>query len=144
MNCALPLRAPGALPYGSSRHRAAQKGGAGVPPLGLRFFGSVLSSRDVGVARVSFNTRMAVLLVSLGVDTYAHDPVVFPGTGFALELPDYFRMGQVIREMGVPTVVVQEGGYALDVVGTAVANVLKGLAGPTDKPSKLVRLETVE
>jgi acetoin utilization deacetylase AcuC-like enzyme len=59
------------------------------------------------------------ILVSLGVDTAAEDP-----DGFQLVGDDYRRMGNALASLDCPTVVVQEGGYCLDVIGRNVANVL--------------------
>lgn len=61
-----------------------------------------------------------ILLISLGVDTYRHD-----GVGdFQLDLPDFTRLGQQLADLKLPTVLIQEGGYNVDAVGTCVANVL--------------------
>ncbi len=64
------------------------------------------------------------LLVSLGVDTFAGDPI----SGFALQSDDYLRMGERIAQAGLPTALVFEGGYAVEAVGVNVANVLKAFA----------------
>ncbi len=64
------------------------------------------------------------LVVSLGVDTFAGDPI----SGFALQSDDYLRMGERIAHIGLPTVLVFEGGYAVDAVGVNVANVLQAFA----------------
>jgi acetoin utilization deacetylase AcuC-like enzyme len=57
------------------------------------------------------------LVVSLGVDAYEHDPL---GT-FALTTADFTRAGEGIRSLRLPTVIVQEGGYAVDALGSNVA-----------------------
>ena len=53
--------------------------------------------------------------VSLGVDTFAGDPT----SGFALHSDDYLRMGERLAAVGLPTVLVFEGGYAVDAVGVS-------------------------
>ena len=63
-----------------------------------------------------------VLVVSLGVDTFARDPV----GGFLLQTDDFVRVGQAIARVAVPTQFVMEGGYALDALGANVANILTG------------------
>jgi acetoin utilization deacetylase AcuC-like enzyme len=63
-----------------------------------------------------------VLLVSLGVDTYAEDPI----GGLALSRAAYPRIGGLLAALGLPTLFVQEGGYALDALGDCVAGVLAG------------------
>ena len=66
-----------------------------------------------------------VLIVSLGVDTYAKDPV----GGFALETPDFVRIGADIATLGLPTLFVMEGGYAIAELGVNTANVITSFAG---------------
>jgi len=62
------------------------------------------------------------LVVSLGVDTYKDDPI----SSFLLDSPDYPTVGARIAALGLPTVMVMEGGYAVEDLGVNVANVLKG------------------
>ena len=64
------------------------------------------------------------LVVSLGVDTFALDPI----SGFVLRSDDYLRMGDRIAKLGLPTVLVFEGGYAVDAVGVNAVNVLQAFA----------------
>jgi acetoin utilization deacetylase AcuC-like enzyme len=60
------------------------------------------------------------LVVSLGMDTFAGDPI----SGFQLHGDDYLRVGQRLRRAGLPTVLVFEGGYAVQEVGINAVNVL--------------------
>jgi acetoin utilization deacetylase AcuC-like enzyme len=62
------------------------------------------------------------LVVSLGVDTFAGDPI----SGFQLQSADFLRVGADIAGAGLPTVFVFEGGYAVAEVGTNTVNVLEG------------------
>jgi acetoin utilization deacetylase AcuC-like enzyme len=62
------------------------------------------------------------VVVSLGVDTAAEDP-----DGFELVADDYSRMGAALANLGRPLLVVQEGGYCLDVIGRNVARILREL-----------------
>lgn len=64
------------------------------------------------------------LVLSLGVDTFAADPI----SGFQLQSADYLRMGERLRQTGLPTVVVFEGGYAVQEVGINAVNVLQAMA----------------
>jgi len=64
------------------------------------------------------------LVVSLGVDTFALDPI----SGFALQSDDYLRMGERIAKFGLPTALVFEGGYAVDAVGVNAVNVVQAFA----------------
>jgi acetoin utilization deacetylase AcuC-like enzyme len=62
------------------------------------------------------------VIVSLGVDTALEDPDMF-----RLVADDYPRLGAEIRALDRPTLVVQEGGYCLDVLGRNVVGVLREL-----------------
>ena len=64
------------------------------------------------------------LVVSLGLDTFAGDPI----SGFTLTSDDYLRMGDLLKAAGLPTVLVFEGGYAVDEVGVNAVNVLQAFA----------------
>ena len=66
-----------------------------------------------------------VLVVSLGVDTFKDDPI----SQFKLDSPDYLRMGQRIAALGLPTLFVMEGGYAVEAIGVNAVNVLEGFEG---------------
>jgi acetoin utilization deacetylase AcuC-like enzyme len=65
------------------------------------------------------------LVVSLGVDTYEGDPI----SAFKLAQEHYPLIGQRLAGLKLPTVFVQEGGYAVDEIGTNVAGVLEGFLG---------------
>jgi len=69
--------------------------------------------------------RTDALVVSLGVDTFDGDPI----SGFRLHRDDLSRVGARIAALGLPTVVVMEGGYAVAELGANVAAVLDGLTG---------------
>jgi len=63
-----------------------------------------------------------VLVVSLGVDTYKEDPISF----FKLESEDFTHYGGEIAKLGIPTLFVMEGGYAVKQIGVNTVNVLDG------------------
>lgn len=63
-----------------------------------------------------------VLVISLGVDTFKDDPI----SQFKLDSPDYLRMGERIARLGIPTLFVMEGGYAVAEIGINAVNVLEG------------------
>lgn len=75
-----------------------------------------------------------LLIVSLGVDTYRHDPI----SHFRLDSPDYLRMGQLIASTRLPTLFVLEGGYRVDDIGLNVTNTLQGFeqSEPAPPPSQ--------
>jgi acetoin utilization deacetylase AcuC-like enzyme len=64
------------------------------------------------------------LVFAFGADTHELDPI----GGFKLPTKFFAEMGAAVRELELPTVVVQEGGYNLATLGPCVAEVLKGLA----------------
>ena len=65
------------------------------------------------------------LIVSLGLDTYEGDEVATKRAGFQLSKDDYKKMGALIgSKTDVPCVFIQEGGYKMDVVGDAAADVV--------------------
>ncbi len=64
------------------------------------------------------------LVVSLGVDTYERDPI----STFRLSREHYPLMGSRIASLDLPTVLVQEGGYAVSEIGANVAGVLGAFA----------------
>lgn len=65
------------------------------------------------------------LVVSLGMDTFAGDPI----SGFTLRSDDYLRVGARLAKLGLPTVLVFEGGYAVAEVGINAVNVLESFSG---------------
>ncbi|HEX6219099.1 MAG TPA: histone deacetylase family protein [Sphingomicrobium sp.] len=67
-------------------------------------------------------SRPDLLIVSYGADTYAADPI----SHFRLETEDYTSMARIIAAQGLPTLIVMEGGYALDALGANVAAFLAG------------------
>ncbi len=62
------------------------------------------------------------LVVSLGLDTYKHDPI----SDFELDTSDYPVIGARLAAVGLPTVFVMEGGYATAELGVNVVGVLQG------------------
>ena len=65
-----------------------------------------------------------VLVVSLGVDTYEHDPI----SQFRLTTDNFPRIGARIAACRCPTLFVMEGGYAVEDIGVNAVNVLTGFA----------------
>lgn len=63
-----------------------------------------------------------VVVVSLGVDTYEKDPISL----FRLKTDDYRRMATLIAALDRPTLIVLEGGYALEEIGVNVVRFLEG------------------
>ena len=65
------------------------------------------------------------LVVSLGVDTFEHDPISF----FRLTSDDFRRYGTTIAALDLPTLFIMEGGYAVEEIGINTVNVLIGFEG---------------
>jgi acetoin utilization deacetylase AcuC-like enzyme len=63
-----------------------------------------------------------VLIVSLGLDTFEHDPI----SSFRLKTDDYLKMGSLFANINLPTLFVFEGGYAVEDLGMNCVNVLQG------------------
>ena len=63
-----------------------------------------------------------LLVCSFGADTFVDDPI----SHFALETRDYHVLARDIAALGLPTVIVMEGGYAVDALGANVAAFLRG------------------
>jgi acetoin utilization deacetylase AcuC-like enzyme len=66
--------------------------------------------------------RPAALVVSLGLDTFADDPI----STFTLQGADFSRLGARLQRLGLPTLFVLEGGYAASELGRNAANVAEG------------------
>lgn len=65
--------------------------------------------------------RPVALVLSVGFDTYKHDPV----GGFDLETSDFVEIAREFADLDLPTVIVQEGGYATKWLGINAAAFLR-------------------
>jgi len=72
----------------------------------------------------AFAAPARALVVALGVDAAAGDPE----SPLEVTAAGYRGAGRILGELGLPTVVVQEGGYDLATLGPLVAETLAGLA----------------
>ena len=66
--------------------------------------------------------RPELLVVSYGADTHEADPI----SHFKLRTSDYAPMARRIAALALPTVIVMEGGYAVDALGANVSGFLSG------------------
>jgi acetoin utilization deacetylase AcuC-like enzyme len=66
-----------------------------------------------------------VVVVSLGVDTFEKDPI----SRFKLKSEHYPMIGARIAKLGLPTLFVMEGGYAVEEIGVNAVGVLTGFEG---------------
>lgn len=76
---------------------------------------------DVAMKRIEQYGAEA-LVISLGLDTFEHDPI----SRFKLAEADYHRLGERIAWAELPTLFVMEGGYAVEALGVNTVNVLMG------------------
>jgi acetoin utilization deacetylase AcuC-like enzyme len=73
---------------------------------------------------IDFAASARALVVALGVDAAAGDPE----SPLEVTASGYREAGRILGELGLPTVVVQEGGYDLATIGPLVVETLRGLA----------------
>ncbi len=71
-----------------------------------------------------FAAPAQALVVALGVDAAAGDPE----SPLEVTAAGYREAGRILGGLGLPTVVVQEGGYDLETIGPLVVETLTGLA----------------
>lgn len=76
---------------------------------------------EAGCARITRHGADA-LVVSLGLDTAADDPI----STFDLRVDDFRRLGERLARLALPVVFVLEGGYAAAALGTHAAAVVEG------------------
>lgn len=67
------------------------------------------------------------LVVALGLDAFEGDPF----GGLSVTTPGFSRIGEAIAKLGLPTVIVQEGGYLCDELGDNLTAFLTGFGGKT-------------
>ncbi len=79
---------------------------------------------DDGCKKIA-NYKPDVLIVSLGVDTFEKDPI----SRFKLKTQHYPKIGARIRKLGLPTLFVMEGGYAVAEIAVNAVGVLTGFEG---------------
>lgn len=93
---------------------------------GVREYREALAQAIEAVTRF----RPAFLIVALGADAHEADPI----GGMKLPTPFFGEMGTLLSSLRQPTLIVQEGGYNLEVVGDCVINFLKGIASGNSSP----------
>ena len=82
-------------------------------------YGSALSDALTKIVQFSPD----VLVVALGLDTFAGDPTTY----FSIESDDFSRMGNTIAQLNLPTLTVLEGGYSVEHIGINTVNFLTGI-----------------
>lgn len=74
---------------------------------------------DTGLARIA-DFGATHLVLALGLDAYEGDPFA----GLAVTTPGFMRIGRAVAGLGLPTVIVQEGGYLCPELGDNLVAVL--------------------
>lgn len=71
-----------------------------------------------------------VIIVSFGADTYALDPENNPAVRPQIQISDYEKIGLCLKNKFLqPKIFIQEGGYALDVIGEIVQHLFRPFTG---------------
>ena len=83
-----------------------------------------LAALDTALERIAEHAA-AALVVSLGFDTYGQDPIA----DFALSTDVYQEVGRRVAGLGLPTLILQEGGYFVPKLGENARTWLRGLLG---------------
>ena len=91
------------------------------PGTGVRVYRPALEKALEVIGRF----RPAFLVVSLGTRHQA-DPI----GGFKLPTEFFRSMGEAVRQLNLPTLIVQEGGYNLETIGDCVAEFLAASRTP--------------
>jgi acetoin utilization deacetylase AcuC-like enzyme len=84
---------------------------------------AMFAAVDRAVAAISAFSA-DVIVVALGFDAHARDPIGV----LKLEADDFAGIGARVRGLHLPTLVVQEGGYAIDAIGDCLTAFLTALA----------------
>jgi acetoin utilization deacetylase AcuC-like enzyme len=80
-----------------------------------------LQTLDTAVAAID-EFAPGALVVALGLDAFEGDPL----RGLAITTPGFARIGSRVSELGLPTVLVQEGGYLSKELGENLSSFLRG------------------
>jgi acetoin utilization deacetylase AcuC-like enzyme len=75
-----------------------------------------------GAGRRLASFAPSALVVALGLDAYEGDPLA----GLAITTAGFGRIGEWLGRRGLPTVLVQEGGYLCEALGPNLASFLVG------------------
>ncbi len=109
--------------YGSERGHGAGEGFNVNVPLA---HGSTSEAMFTAVDRATdaiAQFRADALVVALGFDAHARDPIGV----LKLESQDFGGIATRVRALGLPTLIVQEGGYAIDAIADCLAAFLDPL-----------------
>jgi acetoin utilization deacetylase AcuC-like enzyme len=128
----LSLHADPARAYPYFSGYAAERGGGDATGLTRNWPLPARTGLDAYAVALAEALRMVVsfapdapLVVSAGFDTFERDPI----GDLALRTPDFAEIGRMVAALGMPTIVLQEGGYAVDALGANAVALLTGLRG---------------
>jgi acetoin utilization deacetylase AcuC-like enzyme len=85
-----------------------------------------LEALSAGLRRIEAFAPDAVV-VALGLDAFEGDPF----GGLSVTTPGFARIAEQIAGLGLPSVIVQEGGYLCDALGDNLTSFLNGFGGVT-------------
>lgn len=74
------------------------------------------------------------LIVAAGFDTFVGDPVGHS----RIQIRDFPKIGRSIAQLGLPTLICQEGGYNLKALGKCAHGFLSGFLAPASSPKRVV------
>lgn len=83
-----------------------------------------LQALDLAIGRIRAFAPEA-LVIALGLDAFEGDPF----GGLTVSTPGFSRIAETVARLGLPTVIVQEGGYLCDALGDNLTAFLTGFAG---------------
>ncbi|MGY6707580.1 MAG: histone deacetylase family protein [Rhizobiaceae bacterium] len=83
-----------------------------------------LAALDTGLERIAaFGAD--VVVVALGLDAHEDDPL----KGLTITTDGFARIGAALTQLGLPLLLVQEGGYLSDALGRNLTSFLNGVGG---------------
>lgn len=86
---------------------------------------AMLTALDIAAERVA-RFGADALVIALGYDAHRLDPIGV----LTLDSKDFGAIGERVKALGLPTLIVQEGGYAIEVIGDCLDAFLSGLRLP--------------
>jgi acetoin utilization deacetylase AcuC-like enzyme len=100
---------------------------------GKKYNRNIILDTGVGIKEYMYSFEKALdmiytynpvfIVISFGQDTYAEDPV----GKFSLDIADYRILGEMTAALNIPVLIIQEGGYNLDTIGSCVIEFLSGI-----------------
>ncbi|GJL80418.1 MAG: acetylpolyamine amidohydrolase [marine bacterium B5-7] len=89
-----------------------------------------LKALDTGIERAD-TFAADVLIIALGLDAFEDDPF----GGLNVTTNGFGKIGGRLKDLNLPTVIVQEGGYLCDALGDNLTSFLDGFNATSDHPT---------